>query len=250
MLKVARASLAFSAFLWAHFVWKLSYCDSCPLPVRITSPGNGSSSRAHRSPWPTPSPLEPPMLLYRLFRRLLVQVCHFFRGKTGERSYFLPDFSSPAVVVFPQCSSCGFCNRSAFLANWETHFFPLHVLVYTGPGTCAALSPQESRRLATLLCSEFLPEYTEIREQAIGERRKGSTRCWWRPENTSSKNCRLLSYLVHISRLWLTSSSFSGWVWVVNEVQVNRWALAAFRWVINGVSKRELCLQSWVGSRL
>lgn len=140
MLKVARASLTFSAFLWAHFFWKLSYCDSCPLPVRITSPGNGSSSRAHRSPRPTPSPLEPPMLLYRLFRRLLVQVCLFFRVNTGERSYFLPDFSSPAVVVFPQCSSCGFCNRSAILANWETHFFsPPCAGLYWSRNLCSPL---------------------------------------------------------------------------------------------------------------
>lgn len=125
MQKVARASLAFSAFLWAHFFWKLSYCDSCPLPVRITSPGNGSSSRAHRSPGPTPSPLEPPMLLYRLFRRLLVQVCHFFPCKYRREIIFTTRFLFPSSSCFPPVFFLWFLQSFRIFSKLRDTFFSL-----------------------------------------------------------------------------------------------------------------------------
>lgn len=124
MLKVARASLAFSAFLWAHFFWKLSYCDSCPLPVRITSPGNGSSSRAHRSPGPTPFPLEPPMLLYRLFRRLLVQVCHFFLCKYRREIIFTTRSLFPSSSCFPPVFFLWFLQSFRIFSKLRDTFFP------------------------------------------------------------------------------------------------------------------------------
>lgn len=55
-LKIAAQGLAFSVFLWDIFSRGL-YCDSCPLTVRITSPGTCSSSRDHRGCRPTPFPL-------------------------------------------------------------------------------------------------------------------------------------------------------------------------------------------------
>lgn len=45
-LKIAGEGMVFSVFLWDLFCWSLLYCDSCPLTVRITSPGTRSSSRA------------------------------------------------------------------------------------------------------------------------------------------------------------------------------------------------------------
>lgn len=57
-LKIAGDGLVFSVFLWDLFSCSLLYCDSCSLPVRITSPGTHSSSRAHRVCRPTPFPLD------------------------------------------------------------------------------------------------------------------------------------------------------------------------------------------------
>lgn len=92
--------MAFSVSLWAHFSWNRSYCDSCPLPVRITSPGTRSSSRADSSP------------RQRLFLRSLQCYCIDYLGgcgcvfalfsvNKGERSSFVQDFFFPGAFSPP-----------------------------------------------------------------------------------------------------------------------------------------------------
>lgn len=97
-LKIAPEGLAFSVFLWAHFFWNLPYCHSCPLPVRITSPGTRSSSRAHSSPRPTPFP-----------PRSLQCFCIDYLGDCG--CVFCPSF--PSNPTPPSCL-CGLCSPPIF----------------------------------------------------------------------------------------------------------------------------------------
>lgn len=99
-LKLARESLAFSVFLWANFSWNRSYCDSCPLPVGITSPGTRSSSRADSSPRPTPFPPEPTVLVYGLFRRPWVPVC-LLQCKYRREVIFCTRYPFPSNIFSP-----------------------------------------------------------------------------------------------------------------------------------------------------
>lgn len=59
----------------------------------------------------------------------------------------------------------------------------------------ARLSSQESRRLATLLHSDSLPEYTQIREEATGERRKGA--------RGTQRGPKVVQLIPTVIQLWL-----------------------------------------------
>lgn len=220
-LKIAPESLAFSVFLWAHFFWNLSYCDSCPLPLRITSPGNCSSSRAHSSLRPTPFP--------RGLQSYCIDylggcgcVFAFFSVNTGERSSFVPDFSSPAIF-FPLCSSCGFCSRSIFSQNWETLFPPcagLHWSRTCWSGECTPLASGKPVLGDTAVL--WIPARIH-RDQRRGdwEKKKGDQEelieAWEQvclTKITGTKSCRQLTLTHIISRFW-QMSLFLDLVWVV-----------------------------------
>lgn len=79
--------------------------------------------------------------------------------------------------------------------EWERCFLPMLLYIGTGPaglGRCGgvgrgekgyAFALRKSRCLAKLLHSDNLPEYTQIREEATGEKRKGTKGCSERPKS-------------------------------------------------------------------
>lgn len=111
---------------------------------------------------------------------------------------FVPDISFPLRLV-------GFCFFCLFRVLHKVSAVPPHFMESRERALVqdlliwgARLSSQESRRLATLLHSDSLPEYTQIREEATGERRKGTKRCSKRAEsNPGPVNSHSDSSLAH-----------------------------------------------------
>lgn len=88
-------------FCGIFFSWSLLYYDSCPLPVKITSPGTHSSSRAHGLQANTSSP---GLSTTVHCTNVHVHVYAWHYKAIKERLLLLPDNSFPFVFLFSVCS--------------------------------------------------------------------------------------------------------------------------------------------------
>lgn len=146
---------SFFVFLWNLFFfflcWTRLYCDSCPHPVRITSPGTHSSSRAQRSCRP------PPFFFPTPYESTPVTPM----SCTGHRFICLPfalSFVTDATAPFnwyPPQATPPLRSSSEFHGIQGT-VLPPSVAAHRHR-TCWS---QESWRSAKLLRSDSLPEYT------------------------------------------------------------------------------------------
>lgn len=151
-------------FCGIFFSWSLLYYDSCPLPVKITSPGTHSSSRAHGLQANTSSP---GLSTTVHCTNVHVHVYAWHYKAIKERLLLLPDNSFPFVFLFSVCSLrplqflCVSWNPGNVASSQCCCVLDQELLVLEWGG--ARLSSQERRRLARPLHSDSLPEHTQIR---------------------------------------------------------------------------------------